>query len=98
MKHIKATQTQALSSASSTASGSTKSHASVLPCIDERLIVDELLGVYRGHQKGVRCIVNGKGKASFTALRPSHRCDSLKQSNNGVLMRDSRLSNMRLRN
>ena len=54
MEQITLTQTYALSSASNVASGSLDSLASVPACIDERLITDEVLGVRRGHRKGVR--------------------------------------------
>ena len=60
MEQIKLTQTQAFFSTGSAASGSSESLTSALTYIDERLI----LGVRRGHRKGVRWIVKGKRKAS----------------------------------
>ena len=68
MEQIKLTQVQTFSSASNAVSGSSKSLASMLACIDERLIVDEVLGVRQGHWKGVGHIVNAKGKASTSIL------------------------------
>ena len=64
--------------------------------IDESLIVDEVLGVQRGHCKGVGWIVKGKVKRPL-ALRPSHLGRNLKLSNNVVSTRDSVLSNAILR-
>ena len=36
-------------------------------CINERLIIDEVLGVRRGHCKGMGWIVKGKGKVSYSS-------------------------------
>ena len=64
MEQIKLTQTQALSSIGSVAGESPDGLASVPPVIDEQVIAVKVLGVRRGHHKGVRCIVKGKKKAS----------------------------------
>ena len=66
MEQIKLTQTQTLSSAGSAVSGFVDSSASTPTIIDERLITDEVLGVRRGHCKGVGRIVKRKGRASST--------------------------------
>ena len=36
------------------------------PLINERQIVDTVLGVQQGHWRGVRHIIKGKGKASMS--------------------------------
>ena len=76
MEQIKLTQTQALFSFGSAASGSSDNSASVLAFIDERLIVEEVLWVWRGHCKGVGQTVTGKGKASFSSSTFSSRSQS----------------------
>ena len=45
MEHIKLTQTQTFSTAGSAISGSTNNQTSMPAAIDERLIIDEILGV-----------------------------------------------------
>ena len=48
-------------------SESLDSPASALTAIDERVIADDVLGVRRGHRKGVERIVKGKKKAPDTS-------------------------------
>ena len=54
MEQITLSQTHAFSSTGSVASGSSDSPASALTCIDDKLIADEVLGVWQGHRKIVR--------------------------------------------
>ena len=67
MEHIKLIQTQTLSLASSVAGESPDSPASVSAAIDEWVNVDEVLGVWREHRKGVGSIVKGKKNAPNTS-------------------------------
>ena len=67
MEQNKLTQTQTFSLAGSIVGASTDSSTSAPAPTDERLIADEILGVRRGHRKGVGRIVKGKGKASVTS-------------------------------
>ena len=67
MEQIKLTQTQALSSASSIAGESADDPASTPVAIDDRVIADKVLGVWRGHRKGVGHIVEGKRKMPKTS-------------------------------
>ena len=66
MEQIKLTQTQTLSSAGSVARKSLDGPASAPTTIDEWVIVDEVLGVQRGHHKSVERIVKGKKKMPNT--------------------------------
>ena len=67
MEQIRLTQTQALLSASSVVGESSDGPALASAAIDERVIVDEVLGVRRGHYKGVRHIVKDKRKVFDTS-------------------------------
>ena len=66
MEQIKLTQTWTLSSAGSVVGESADGPASVPTAIDKRVIVDKVLGVRRGHYKGIRRIAKSKGKAPAT--------------------------------
>ena len=67
MEQIKLIKIQSLSSAGSAVGASADSPASASAAIDKRLIADEVLGVRRGHRKGLGRIVKGKGKTSSTS-------------------------------
>ena len=61
MEEIRSSQTQPLSSASSTAGHeSLDDPVSALPAIDERVIVDQVHRVWRGHRKGVERIIKDR--------------------------------------
>ena len=67
MAEIRLSQTQTPSSAGSTAGHeSSNDHVSVPTAIDERVIVDQVLGLRRGHRKGVVRIIKGRRKALDT--------------------------------
>ena len=67
MKQIKLIQSQAFSSASGAVGESANSPTSSPTAIDKRVITDEVLGVRRGHRKGIEHIVKGKKKAFETS-------------------------------
>ena len=67
MEQIKLTQTQSFSSASSVANESLDGPDSASTVLDERVIVDKVSRVRRGHCKGVGCIIKGKRKPSKTS-------------------------------
>ena len=67
MEEIRSSQTQPPSSACSAASHeSSDDPVSAPTTIDERVIANQVLGVRRGHCKGVRRIIKGRKKASDT--------------------------------
>ena len=67
MTEIRLSQTQTLSSTGSTAGHeSSDDPVSAPAAIDERVIAEQVLGVQRGHRKGVGRIINGRRKALDT--------------------------------
>ena len=67
MEEIRLSQTQTPSSSSSTVGQESSDNPISAPAIiDERVIADQVLGVRRGHYKGVGWIIKGRRKASDT--------------------------------
>ena len=67
MEEIRLSQTQTPSSASSTASQvSLDDSVSTPATINKHVITDQVLGVRRGHCKGIKCIIKGRRKESNT--------------------------------
>ena len=67
MEEIRSSQIQPPSSVGSTTGHeSSDDPVSALVAIDERVIANQVLGVWQGHYKGVRSIIKGRRKAPNT--------------------------------
>ena len=67
MDEIRLSQTQPPSSTSNAVGESSDDPVLMLAAIDERVIANQVLGVWRGHRKGVGRIIKGKRKAPDTS-------------------------------
>ena len=68
MEEIRLSQSQPLSSAGSAAGHESSDDLVSAPAaIDEQVIADQVLGVRKGHRKGIEHIIKGRRKASDTS-------------------------------